>query len=167
MWSGQMTLTFIPSRGIAREERSQTSMNSPLALLDETFPCLAQTSYEISCSMKAQKIYSLCYARPRECAILSQPDARAGRTRGLLSDDIDWMKKTWHDCARHNWTRHNWTRQLGTTRHDTTAWTTYVGLLNSIKFRIVLSYLYVCACVQNVIKLLNLSRNACKLSAQF
>ena len=147
MWSGQMTLTFIPSRGIAREERSQTSMNSPLALLDEKFPCLAQTSYEISCSMKAQKIYSLCYARPRECAILSQPDARAGRTRGLLSDDIDWMKKTWHDCARHNWTRHNWTRQLGTTRHKCMNYVCRSFKLDPI-YNIAILFVRVCVCAK-------------------
>ena len=147
MWSGQMTLTFIPSRGIAREERSQTSMNSPLALLDEKFPCLAQTSYEISCSMKAQKIYSLCYARPRECAILSQPDARAGRTRGLLSDDFDWMKKTWHEYARHNWTRHNWTRQLGTTRHKCMNYVCRSFKLDPI-YNIAILFVRVCVCAK-------------------
>ena len=131
MWSGQMTLTFIPSRGIAREERSQTSMNSPLALLDEKFPCLAQTSYEISCSMKAQKIYSLCYARPRECAILSQPDARAGRTRGLLSDEIEWMNWARDDWAWRDWAQHDITKWAGrdTTPQNTTD-KTWLHVLN-------------------------------------
>ena len=80
-----------------------------------------------------------------------EPGARVGFSQTTLTG---WKR---HDTTAHDTTGHDTTGQDNWARHDTTAWTTYVGLLNSIQFRRVLSYLYVCACVQNVIKLLNLS----------
>ena len=54
-------------------------------------------------------------ARPRECAILSQPDARAGRTRGLfyclaMSDPLVTNWRTGHDTTGRDTTGHNITR---------------------------------------------------------
>ena len=60
-------------------------------------------------------------ARPRECAILSQPDARAGRTRGLsycraMSDPLVTNWRTGHDTTGRDTTGHNITRWTCLTR---------------------------------------------------
>ena len=91
-----MTLTFIPSRGVAREERIQeVNGKSLLEMLAEKLPCLwSSVLNELLLVILQYVDTQIDYmqlvmrmrmnARPRECAILSQPDARAGRTRGLF-----------------------------------------------------------------------------------
>ena len=71
-----------------------------------------------------QCITHIVCTRPRGHAILTQPDARAGHTRGLLSANIDGMNWT-HDINRHE-PRHNTNRRDKTrtppqhkTRQDT------------------------------------------------
>ena len=98
-------------------------------------------------------------ARPRECAILSQPDARAGRTRGLLSDDIDWMNWARHEFAQHDmtkWAEHDTTAQNTTGTTDTTK-PDDLGICHG-------SIQYFGKLIHDLPKL---SRNAYKLSAHF
>ena len=88
--------TCRPSRGVAREERIQeVNGKSLLEMLAEKLPCLwSSVLNELLLVILQYVDTQIDYmqlvmrmrmnARPRECAILSQPDARAGRTRGLF-----------------------------------------------------------------------------------
>lgn len=121
-------------------------MNSSLALLDEKFPCLAQASYEISCSTEVQKMNSLCYAYvcmpAHENMHYSpnptlEPGARVGFCQTTLTE------RTGHDTNAHDTTG----QDNGTTRHNCTNYMCRFFELDPI-YNIAILFVRACVCAK-------------------
>ena len=111
MWWRPNTYAFIPSRGVAREEQSKTSTNSPLAL-DENLPCPCPSVLRNLQSKTALRNVSTW----RKTTLQKQKGTKKPAHESTQYSPNPTLEPgcAWASVGRH------WLNELGTTRRRTT-----------------------------------------------